>query len=129
MLVEGKTLGQTSCQIRGCKTAGIEPRQMHPEEVATLKMICEGLIHETGKRERDDVHDNLIAPTKRLKVCPRIIDHEESELHIPVPEPSMMVQSVEGIFDFNYNNISDTSDEMEQDDALPAKIKIHKEQI
>jgi len=98
MLLEDTTLGQNSCQIRGCKTASIEPRQLHPEELTTLMMICEGLIHETAKRERDDIHDNLIAPTKRLKVCTRTIDDEESELNIPVPEPLMMVQSVQGYF-------------------------------
>ena len=41
MLVQGETLGQESVRIRGCRSAEISPRPLHPEEVVTLKMICE----------------------------------------------------------------------------------------
>ena len=57
MLVEGTTLGQNSCQIRGCKTASIAPRPLKPEEVTTLRIIRKGFIDETAKEEPEDVHE------------------------------------------------------------------------
>ena len=45
MLVQGETLGQESVRIRGCRSEEISPRPLHPEEVATLKMICEGFTN------------------------------------------------------------------------------------
>ena len=64
MLEQEKTIGQESVQIRGCYTAGIAQRPLHPEEMATLKMKRKKL---TRKHERDDE-----PPTKKLKVSEHI---------------------------------------------------------
>ena len=66
MLVEGKTIGQTACQIRGCKTTSIQPRQLHTDEIATLKIIRDSFIDDTAKRERDDIHES--PPHKKPKL-------------------------------------------------------------
>ena len=68
MLVEGKTLGQNSCQIRGCKTASIAPRPLKPEEVTTLRIIRKGFIDETAKEEPEDVHETQKTSMFLMKV-------------------------------------------------------------
>ena len=116
MLAEGKTLGQTSCQIRGCKTASIEPRLLKTEEVATLRIIRKGFIDKTVKGERDDIHVSAESPpTKRIKITTASSSH---------------TSDLASLLDFKPENIA-TSDEEEeeQEEHSDAKIKVHREQI
>ena len=119
MLVEGKTLGQTSCQLRGCKTASIEHRPLKTEEVATLRIIRKGFIDETAKGQRDDIHEAQSPPTKRIKITTASSSH---------------TSDLASLLDLNPENISNNSDEeeeekVEQNDAMLAKIKTRREQI
>ena len=123
MLAEGKTLGQTSCQIRGCKTASIEHRLLKTEEVATLSIIRKGFIDKTVKGERDDIHVSAESPPpKRMKIT-------------TASSSSSHTSDLASLLDFNPENITNTSDEEEeeraeeQDDAMLAKIKVHREEI
>ena len=121
MLVEGKSLGQTSCQLRGCKTASIEPRPLKMIEVETLRIIRKGFIDETTKGKRESLPLNQIIgegpPHKRIKTT---------------------TSDLVSLLDFNLDNITHTSDEeevelhpphKELDGAMLAKLNAHKEQI
>ena len=115
MLVEGKTLGQTSCQFRGCKTANIDHRPLKTEEVATLRIIRKSFVDKTAKEEPEDVHEAESPPPKKMKITTA----QNSDLA--------------SLLDFNPENISNNSDEeeekVEQNDARLAKIKTRREQI